>query len=154
MVRKANIITSLVLIGISLAIMLHSLQLGYHDGEGLPGPGFVPLWAGALIGILALMLLYANTLGNRSDSAKQTVFDKKFARNVAVLIGSSALALALSKLVGMLVAIGLLAGYLSRALGVKKLTTNIAMTVLTPLAFWLVFGMLLEVRFPAGIFGF
>lgn len=152
--RKANIITSLIFVTCSLYIMVQSLGMEYMDKDGVPGPGFVPMWAGALIGMLSLLMLYMNTIGNRPDSNKEQVFDKRFVKNAATLLGASAIAMALVPVLGMLTCIGLLTGYLSRALGTKNIKANIAMAVLTPVAFWLVFTLALEVRFPEGLLGF
>lgn len=152
--KKANIITSLVLLVMSVYIVIMSYGYGYHDEEGLPAAGFVPLWTGAMIGLLSLIMLYSNTIGNRPDSNKTKVFDKRFYKNLLVLLGSSIVAMLLVPVIGMLAAIGLLTGYISWALGTKNMKMNIALMVLTPVAFWLVFSKLLEIQFPAGIFGF
>ncbi|MCX7781901.1 MAG: tripartite tricarboxylate transporter TctB family protein [Negativicutes bacterium] len=152
--RKANIVTSLIFIAASVYIVVQALGMEYMDKDGVPGPGFVPLWTGALIGFLALLMLYMNTVGNRPDSTKKQVFGRQFVKNVAKLLGSSVVAMALVPVLGMLPCIGILTGYLSYVLGTKNLKTNILMAVITPIAFWAVFTYALEVRFPAGLLGF
>ncbi|MBZ4654436.1 MAG: hypothetical protein JG781_1777 [Peptococcaceae bacterium] len=151
--KGANIITSIVLLLFGAYVIWDAIKMEYII-DNVPGPGFLPLWTGIFIIGLAFLMLYNNTLGNKPDSTKDPSFDKTFLRNVLVVIGSSTLAMVLVKVVGMLVAIGLLTGFLSWATGTKNMKVNAALTVVTPFIFWLVFEKALEVNFPNGLFGF
>lgn len=152
--RKENIVTSIVLLIVSAYIIMQSIGMEYKNEDGIPGPGFIPLWAGAILGFLSLLNLYQNMFGTGAKDTKKAIFDKQFFQSVAKLLGASVVAMSLVKFLGMLTCIGLLTGYLSRILGLKKSKVNIAIAVLTPAVFWLVFSVGLEMRLPEGPLGF
>lgn len=152
--RKENIITAIVLLIAAVYIVIQSLGMEYKDAEGIPGPGFIPFWSGALIGFLSLITLYQNVGRAAAKGTQEAIFNKEFFKNVGKLLGASVVAMSLVKFLGMLTCIGLLTGYLSRILGLKKSKVNIIMAVLTPVIFWLVFTQGLEMRFPEGPLGF
>jgi len=54
--RKGDGIFALICIGLSLWLILESLQLDYRSGF-TPGPGFHPFWLGVALFIIALFLL-------------------------------------------------------------------------------------------------
>lgn len=152
--RKENIVTAIVLLLAAAYIVMQSIGMEYKDAEGVPGPGFIPFWSGALIGFLSLLTLYQNVGRAAVKDTQKAIFNKEFFQNVGKLLGASVVAMSLVNFLGMLTCIGLLTGYLSRVLGLKKIKVNIIMAVLTPVIFWLVFSLGLEMRFPEGPLGF
>lgn len=121
--------------------------------DGVPGPGFWPIWVAILIGGLSLILLYG-AIRSRPDSTSKPVFTKEFWRNSAIVIGGSAIIMLLVQFIGMLAGIGILVGFLSWMMGTKSYRTNVALAVLSPVFFWLVFEKALDVRLPIGLLGF
>jgi len=54
--RKGDGVFALICMGLSLWLILESLQLDYKSGF-TPGPGFEPFWLGVILAIIALFLL-------------------------------------------------------------------------------------------------
>ena len=54
--RKGDGVFALICLGLSLWLILGSLQLDYKSGF-TPGPGFEPFWLGVVLAIIALFLL-------------------------------------------------------------------------------------------------
>lgn len=149
---RANIITGLLLLFASFYLIVDAGRMTYFI-DGVPGPGFWPIWVAILICGLALLLLYG-AVRDRSNVILKPVFNKEFWRNSAIVIGGSAVAMLLVQFIGMLAGIGILIGFLSWALGTKSYKTNVALAVISPIFFWLVFEKALDVRLPTGLFGF
>ncbi|MHC1758647.1 MAG: tripartite tricarboxylate transporter TctB family protein [Negativicutes bacterium] len=151
--RKADIVTSCVLVVLASIGAVQSYGMQYMTEDGVPGPGFVPLWTCLLVILLSGIMLVASIRKIKSDANSTPVFDRTFYKSSLILLGASSIAMALVKPLGMLVCIGLLTGFLSRVLGHKHWPMNIALAVGTPIIFWLLFTFALEVRFPEGILG-
>ncbi|ATW27610.1 hypothetical protein DCMF_25200 [Candidatus Formimonas warabiya] len=136
----------------SVYVIWQSVQMDYMVDK-VPGPGFVPFWCGFFTGVLSALLLFTSIF-SREKSSEKNLFDKKIYKNMASVIGASALAMFLVNYLGMLVCIGLLTGFLSWAFGNKNLSTCVMITVFTPLGFWLLFEKALEITLPHGLLGF
>ena len=149
---KANIYTGIVmLIGCTYLIFeAHNLE---YMIKNVPGPGFLPLWLGILLAFCALLMIYSGFRGKAKEKDK-SCSNKKKIRNTVVVLGSAVIAMLLTKILGLLICVGLLTGYLSWALGMKNLKTDILLGILTPVVFWIIFTAALDIQFPVGIFGF
>jgi hypothetical protein len=137
---------------ISLYFIWDAISMEYVI-DGVPGPGFFPLWIAILMGVIALFILY-DAARNKSEENKKPIFNKKFWRNTGIVIGGSVISMLLMYIIGVLAAVGLLTGFLSWALGTKGYKINLSLTVFTPLAFWLIFEQALQVNLPKGLLGF
>lgn len=151
--RRANIVTSLVVLVIAAYIMYEAISMDYIL-DNVPGPGFIPLWTGGLMALIALVMLYRNAVLNKPESSKPPGFNRDFWRISGIVIGGSAAGMLLVYVIGMLAALGVLTGFLSWALGTKSKVTNVVLAVATSVVFWLLFEVALEVSFPKGIMGF
>lgn len=152
--KRANIVSSIFLLIIAILIFGSSVKMQYLTKDGVPGPGFMPLWTSVFIGIVALLILYMNIVRNKPDSDKNPEFDKKFWLNSVKVLGVSAACLLITKLTGMLAAIGLMTGFLSWLFGTKSTKTNILLVIIPPVVFYFVFQVGLEIIFPKGLLGF
>jgi len=150
--RRADIITSLAILIISLYFIWDAVRMEYVI-DGVPGPGFFPVWIAILMSVVALFILYG-AVRDKSSAGKKPIFNQKFWRNTGIVIGGSVLAMLFIDTIGMLAAVGLLTGFLSWALGTKSYKTNLALAVFTPLVFWLIFEHALQVNLPKGLLGF
>lgn len=152
--RRANTITAILMLLFASYVFVDSIHMEYITKDNVPGPGFIPLWTGVLIAVVALLVLFYNVILNKPDSTESPKFDRKFWENSLKVIGGSAVSLLLVKLLGMLISIGLLTGFLSWTLGTKSWKINLLLMILTPVFFYFVFQQALEVNFPQGMFGF
>ncbi|HWJ02290.1 MAG TPA: tripartite tricarboxylate transporter TctB family protein [Verrucomicrobiae bacterium] len=152
--KRANIITAILMLIFAGYVFIDSIRMEYLTVDKVPGPGFIPLWIAVLIAVIALLILIYNLALNRPDTDKNPSFDRKFLFNTLKVIGGSALSMMLVKPLGMLVSIGLLTGFLAWSMGTKGWKTNLLLSILTPVFFYLIFQQGLEVNFPKGLFGF
>lgn len=150
--RRANIIAAIVLLIGGSFVIWKALQMDYMV-EGVPGPGFLPFWCGAVTAFLSAILLVTN-IRKEKDGSEEPLFTKKILKNMVMLIGASAIAMFLVKFFGMLICIGVLTGVLSWSFGNKKLKSCVVLTVFTPVGFWLLFVKTLEITLPRGFLGF
>jgi hypothetical protein len=151
--RRANIVSGVLVLVIAVYIIYEAITMQYTI-DNVPGPGFIPFWAGALMALIALIMLYKNGILRQPETEKGPGFTKQSCRNVGIVIGGSTIGMLLVYVLGMLPAMGLLTGFLSWMLGTKSKVTNIALAILTPIVFWIMFEVALEVNFPKGLLGF
>jgi hypothetical protein len=88
--RRADIITSLAILIISLYFIWDAVRMEYVI-DGVPGPGFFPVWIAILMSVVALFILYG-AVRDKSRAGKKPIFNKKFGRNTGIIIGGSLLA--------------------------------------------------------------
>lgn len=150
--RRADIVIGLLLLFGSLYLIFDASKMNYLS-DGVPGPGFWPIWVAIMICAMALLLL-VGSIRSQPKAASKPVFTKEFWRNSAIVIGGSAVAMLLVQFIGMLAGIGILVGFLSWALGTKSYKMNMALLIISPFFFWLVFEKALDVRLPASLLGF
>ena len=150
--RRANIISCLLMLLLAIYIIMQAIRMEYTI-ETAPGPGFLPMWTAVLMILIAGILLYKNTLGSKGQPAQEPVFNKTSLSIILTVIGSSIGCMLITYVLGMLAAIGLMTGFLSRALGYKNWRSNITLAVLTPVAFWIIFQLGLQVDLPSGFLG-
>ena len=150
--RRANIVSCILVLLLAIYIMVQAVSLEYMI-ESAPGPGFLPMWTAIFMILIAGILLYSNTFGNKGQSTQTSVFNKKSMTIILTVIGGSIGCMLITYVLGMLAAIGLMIGFLSRALGYKYWRTNISLALLTPVAFWIIFQLGLQVELPSGLLG-
>ena len=150
--RRANIVSCILVLLLAIYIMVQAVSLEYMI-ESAPGPGFLPMWTAVFMILIAGILLYSTTFGIKGESTPTPVFKKESISIILTVIGGSVGCMLITYLLGMLVAIGLMIGFLSRALGYKYWRTNISLALLTPVAFWIIFQLGLQVELPSGLLG-
>lgn len=140
---------------LSSAGFVGSLRMGIGSAES-PGMGFMPAVASGLLGILSLILLTKTIVKRLRESAKDV--STKISRKSALVVLSSIL-------IYLIILPGL--GYLSGTFllmtflywfmeqnGVRGLLRAVVMSLITTLASYYLFAVLLNCPFPKGIFGF
>lgn len=149
--RLANRITSILLFLFGIYVLVEALKFDYMV-EGTPGPGFLPFWVGLSISLLALIPL-AKTF-TQFASKLVNPFQKGDFKNFFIVIGSSIGVILITPLTGLLTALGLMVGVICKLLGTKSWKMVIGLTIVTPVALYLIFDVILGVPLPKGILGF
>lgn len=149
--RTANRVASILIIIFALIIIYQSLQFDYMV-EGTPGPGFLPLWLGILIALVAIIPLIRTFTGFASKLANP--FEKGEFKDFYIVIGSAIVLVIITSITGLIVALGLMVGTIARLMGTKDWKTVIGLAVLTPVLLYGIFVFVLSVPVPKGIFGF
>jgi putative tricarboxylic transport membrane protein len=148
--HRYNILAGLLLAALGAFILQQSLRWEFLGRNG-PGVGFFPLVYGSLIVVLSLVLVIKSLRAGRSagNQAPEQPAGKVFAA-LSVWVAFAA-TVALMKFIGFYVALGLLVMFMTRFIFSRSLRFALLSGVLVPLTFFVVFGLLLKVQLPVGI---
>jgi putative tricarboxylic transport membrane protein len=151
--RRADQITGCMVLVFSLALMEGARRLPPSATFG-PGAGFLPFWCGALLALLAILLI-VDAFRRPPAAATKPVFPGGRALLVLgmVIAGLAGYVLTL-EILGFLVGTGALTAFLLGVVEKEKWTTTILVAVLNSAALYIVFQVLLGVNLPANRFGF
>ena len=144
--RAADRITAALLF--VFAVGFAAGALGYYEfwGAGGPGPAFLPFWLGVAMSLLALMML-ARALRN-PDPGEAWLPRGEALRHMLVVLGVTALFVALLKYVGMIIGTALFLAALVSYLGRHRWWVTLAISVAAAGFNWLVFVHWLRLPFP------
>lgn len=145
--KQVDRVASALFLFLALFIIYHSLQLPYLDRFG-PGSGFMPLWLAVLLGVLSVMLLFS-TFAPSTDSS-----DWRPDKRAIVVTVIAGVAVFLSNYVGMILTSALLMGSILFYLEPAAKKRNLTISLITPVAVWLLFTYWLGVPMPRGPLGF
>lgn len=126
-----------------LTVSLH-MDIMTEDG---PGPGFIPTGIGVLLAFFGAWVFVASKHVN-----DMFCLDKKTLVSLVTVVFAAVLAIILADTVGLLLMLGVLAGFLAWFAGAsapKALTTSILVCVV----FHFIFTVLLNSGFPKGFLG-
>lgn len=149
-IHRYNLLAGLVLAALGAFILQQSVQWEFLGRNG-PGVGFFPLLYGGLILVLSLVLAVKSLRAGRragSQAAEQPA--GKVLAAVSVWL-AFAVTVALMKFIGFYVALGLLVMFMTRFIFSRSPRFALLSGVLVPLTFFVVFGLLLRVQLPVGI---
>ena len=149
---KSEVACSAILIALGAFIIRESSAWEYmtHDG---PGPGFFPYWIG--VATVALSGLYLSS--HAYDIVRgQSVHRTSWAGTPTVIAGWLAfmVVVALIKPIGFIAALVLMVLIFVRVIYRRSFTAAIAVAIGSAIGFWVVFVKLLNLRLPAGPWGF
>jgi len=149
-IHRYNLLAGLLLTALGAFILQQSLHWEILGRNG-PGVGFFPLAYGSLIVVLSLVLVIKSLRAGRraGGQAPEQSAGKVFAA-VSVWV-AFAVSVALMKFIGFYVALGLLVMFMTRFIFSRSPRFALLSGVLVPLTFFVVFGLLLKVQLPVGI---
>ncbi len=154
MVSRSQFWTSVILAAMSAAVLVASTRMTYSTDFG-PGPGFFPFWASAVMLVCssyqAIMQLRRPAAGAHSEG--RTWPDARGLRRVILIMAGVVAVAALSSTLGFRLSLLLLLAYLILAVERQSLRRSIAVLIVVPVGFWLLFDVLLNIQFPIGILG-
>lgn len=149
--KKYDLISGLFWLLCSVLIIVGSFHLPLGT-MGNPGPGFVPLLVGILLGIISLAI-FVYALFQEPSGRKAFWMDKKrWPKVVATVLVILIYTIAFSHL-GFFVCTLLLMFFLFKTIGGMKWKASLAGAILTSCCFYLVFKVWLKVQFPGGPLG-
>jgi putative tricarboxylic transport membrane protein len=150
--RLVDIIAGAVLIALSIVVLPESLALQFYS-EGVPGPGFFPtLLAITLVVSGALLITSRLTKPANAFPEFERPSRSQAQRSLGVwmaLLVAAVLVNVLGFLASMVVLVAVLLLGIERRRGLSTIVT----IVVTPLLAYLLFGLLLQVPLPSGVFG-
>jgi hypothetical protein len=149
--RIANRIASILIFLFGIYVLVKAREFDYMV-EGTPGPGFLPFWIGICIALVAI-IPFVRTF-TQFASKLVNPFQSGDFKNFFIVIGGSIAVMLLTPVTGLIVALGLMAGAISKLMGTKSWKIVIGLAVVTPIVLFGIFDMILGVPLPKGIFGF
>lgn len=151
--RKGDRVFAVICLGLSVWLILESLQFDYHSKFG-PGPGFEPFWLGVLLALLSISLLI-NTLrrkGRKDDEAPCLPGWKSLGRLAFIMLALAAFALVMESL-GFVLTVFLFVAILLFSLEGVGIPKSVFYGVMFSFFIFLVFRYWLEVELPKGFLG-
>jgi len=155
--HRNHVLAGLFLLALGFFIVQQSMQWEILGVNG-PGVGFFPLAYGSLIVLLALVLtlksIWAQLQHKRRtleviDSAQTDPPAKVFAALSVWL--AFAISIALMKVIGFYLGFGLLVMFMTRVIFSRESRFVVLSGLLVPAGFFVVFGLLLKVQLPVGV---
>lgn len=136
----------------ALLVCIGSSRLPWGSLDS-PGPGFLPLLSGIVLGVLSI-IAYIGAYLAKPQQSETSVFPKERWRNLLlVLIGLFLYAVSMESL-GFLLATFFLLIVLFRGVEPQKWTVSILGSALISFVVYIIFNLCLGARLPKGILGF
>jgi len=150
--RKRNLISSIVLLALAIAIILNAGTLSFGT-LWAPEAGFFPFILGVLLAIFSLILLGKAVKGKREE---KSLFDMTFGRwgKMGLTVGALLAFTIFVEHLGYIISSFLLVDLLLRAVEPQKWWLVIVVAFFSSLVAYLVFGLWLDTPLPKGMFGF
>jgi putative tricarboxylic transport membrane protein len=149
-VRRADQVAGLALLLLGAGFAAGGAQHSYW-GPGGPGSGFLPVWLGAVMAVLALMLLVQAT---RSRDAGGAWLPRGAGlRRLAAVLGVTVVFVALLKIVGMTLGTVLFLIVILRVVEGHRWASTLGIALAVAAVNYLVFTYWLRVPFPTGLLG-
>lgn len=151
--KKAEAIVAAGVLALGGWIMFEANRMPYLV-EGVPGPGFLPLWlALGILGTGLILLWQAIRPGIRIADVIAWP-DATGWRNVGLVLGSLVAALLLLQPLGFLLTVTLFMAVVIFFLGIRSWITVICAPLLASIVLYLVFAVFLQVPLPKGVLAF
>lgn len=149
---RSELVAAVLLIALGIFVAAQAWDWPYLTKDG-PGPGFFPLWIGILLAILSILLV---ALQMKDAAAGKPPAKTDWHGTGRVLVGWLAVmaSAALLKPAGFVVSYVLLSAFLIVVVFRQRWTAAAVVSLGSAAAFWLLFAQVLNVRLPAGPWGF
>ena len=140
-------------LGISIFVCVESAQVSlgtFHN----PGPGFLPFWAGVVLGTFSIVLILTTFLNKKGEGKLTEVWKGVGWKKVILVLFSLFLYIILLPRIGYITSTVGLMIFMSGIIKRSKLWTDIGTSLITVLASYFIFDSWLGIQLPKGIFGF
>jgi len=140
-------------LAISIIACVESVRAHIGTFEN-PGPGFLPLWAGVILGIFTIVLLITSTLRKRVEDKITNPFKGLDLWKIILVMASLfAYSFLLSWGGYIIMTIGLMV-FLFSVIRRGRVWIDLTIALITVLASYIVFFKWLDIQLPKGIFWF
>jgi hypothetical protein len=149
--RSADRVAAVALVVLAAWFVAIGRRFPYWHPDTGPGSGFLPLWLGLVMAVLAV-LLFLNAGGAASGDGRW-IPPGGALRRLALILGASVVFVAAMDAVGMIVGSALFLVFVLRVVERYRWTTVLGVAAAAAAANYLVFTYWLRVPFPTGILG-
>jgi putative tricarboxylic transport membrane protein len=152
--KKADTITAIILLVFSGYVIQESWRMPPSATFG-PSAGFLPLWLGVLLAILATILLLTSWTRPASEKDGKPIFPGRQAvlAITLVMVGLAAYIL-LIEVLGFVVDTFLFIVFLMKAVEHEKWPLSLMIAAGTTVVLFVTFQILLQITLPSNMFGF
>lgn len=156
--KKADQITGVVVLLFSALVIFESLRIPEQAVAAgrtnfAPVPGFLPMWAGIILAIFAIMLI-VSAARRAADPANAGVLSAGWAfAGVALLVASVAAYILVLEVLGYVLATFLLNAFLLRVVMRAGWRPSLVVALFASVSLYGVFQVMLGVGLPKGVFG-
>jgi len=151
-IAKHDRVSSLFFIGVALAICVESLRVG-PGSLAAPGPGFIPLVSGVLLGLLGFFVFLGTLRNNRQGRKGLWERGTQWRKMVAALAALVGYTFSVETL-GFNLSNFLFMGVILLSIGKFGYKTALFAAVIAASVCWVLFDHLLGIRVTSGVFGF
>ena len=137
-------------VGIFFAVYANSVDIGTMEE---PGPGFLPLWGGVLLGCMSAIFLL-KTLFKKFDQGEAFFPEHDSWKRVCMILVSLIVYNLLLQPLGFILVTFLFVAFLMRSIFPQTWLRTLVTAVLSTAGAQLIFVNLLEIQFPKGLLGF
>jgi putative tricarboxylic transport membrane protein len=148
--RSADRVAAVALILLAAWFVAIGRRFPYWHPDTGPGSGFLPVWLGLALAVLAV-LLFLNAGGETPGVT--WVPGRVALRRLALILGASVVFVVVMDAVGMIVGTALFLVFVLRVVERYRWTTVVGVAVAAAAANYLVFTHWLRVPFPTGVLG-
>ena len=138
-------------LGLAVVICAESIRLGVGNFES-PGPGFLPLASGLVLGIFSLILPLRPPV--TATRAAEQPRGQGFWISLSMVLGSLLAYAFLINILGFRVITFLWMGFVCWRIGKIGWKSALSISLVTTFSCYLLFEYYLSIRFPRGIWGF
>lgn len=151
--KKADLVTGVILLTLSGYVIQESLRMQPSASFGL-GMGFLPLWLGLTLAVLAVILIVSAWRRLRDPKDRSPFPAKKACISVALVLAGLAGYIFLMEWLGFIVDTTLLVAFLLKGVERERWPMTLMVAVLTTAALYIIFQTLLTIGLPKNMFGF
>lgn len=146
--RVVDILGGIGVLGLGAGITFFAGRMPYTAEYGL-GPGFLPLWIGVILMGCALITII-QSLRQPGDEHKPFVTPRT--RKVGFVFVTLIATFLLVRILGLAASLGLFTGFNMKTIGRHGWILSVFVTLVTAVAVYVIFGYLLDIPLPKGIF--
>jgi putative tricarboxylic transport membrane protein len=150
--NKGNLVSAFCVAAFGVYVAVASARLPYVSEHG-PGPGFMPLWLGIGLIVLALSLIVIDLLPRPNPERTHKSRTQPVARALAGWLAVMGSIMVLPRL-GFTLSLALLAIFLVIVLDRRSVWTALSVGFGLGLSFYIVFVLVLGIPLPSGPWGF
>ena len=140
-------------LGVSIFVCLEAIWVSVGTFHS-PGPGFLPFWAGVVLGSFSILLIVTSVLKKKGGKKLREMWKGMAWKKVLLALFSLFLYILLLPGIGYIITTFGLMLLMSGIIRRSKLWTEVMIPLITVLASYFIFNTWLGIQLPKGIFGF
>ena len=140
-------------LAISIFVCIESIQVSLGNFHS-PGPGFLPFWAGVILGTFSILLIATTILNKEGKEKLKEMWKGVGWKKVVLVLFSLFLYILLLPRIGYMIATFFLMIFMSGIIKRSKLWIEVVIPLITVVASYFIFDTWLGIQLPKGLFGF